>query len=91
MGLQDARGQPGRNDGPGMMGPGMMRMILIVMDADGNGAINDRELHAADADVARGQQKTTFFLEYDAAGDGKHAAVRAGTPFLQVMGGRIGQ
>jgi hypothetical protein len=33
-------GDRGDMMGPGMMGPGMMRMMLIVMDTDGDGALS---------------------------------------------------
>jgi hypothetical protein len=42
-------GDRGEMMGPGMMGPGMMRMMLIVMDTDGDGALSLEEVQTVHA------------------------------------------
>jgi len=48
--------------GPGMMGPGMMRMMLVLMDTDGDGAVSLSEFQAA---------HERMFKAMDADKDGK--------------------
>ena len=48
--------------GPGMVGPGMMRMMLIVMDTDGDGALSLEEMQSV---------HTRVFAAMDANGDGR--------------------
>jgi hypothetical protein len=42
-------GDRGDMMGSGMMGPGMMRMMLIVMDTDGDGALSLEEVQTVHA------------------------------------------
>ena len=55
-------GDRGEMIGPGMMGPGMMRMMLIVMDTDGDGALSLEEVQAVHA---------RMFAAMDADDDGR--------------------
>jgi hypothetical protein len=55
-------GDRGEMMGTGMMGPGMMRMMLIVMDTDGDGALSLEEVQAVHARV---------FAAMDANDDGR--------------------
>ncbi|TPE52773.1 EF-hand domain-containing protein [Amaricoccus solimangrovi] len=55
-------GDWGGMTGPGMMGPGMTRMMVILMDTNGDGALSLDEVQAVHARI---------FAAMDTDGDGK--------------------
>jgi Ca2+-binding EF-hand superfamily protein len=77
--------------GPGMMGPAMMRMMLVLMDTDGDGAVSlsefqtahERMFKALDADKDGRltlKEVQAFFHEQEDIGPPETRPARDGNP-----------